>query len=230
MFAITEGVRMCTSVLIHVSVRTHAYMTHARSQRTCLACVLRRCDKHNERGLTTVSHYPRNGCRNSGLWMWFRNPEIQVRNCGNHRIRVRNYGNHQLRARKKRYTLYVCRKFGILTRLYWKVGMPMCSMKTLRIRTTIPKIECGSLSSPRPGTSGIWDNPIRKFLLCAKANPEFPTLEIFEIWNPIPAIPNFWNKSLKCRKFGSIVGFPGWWCNTVPTMQIARRYGRIRSG
>ena len=49
--------------------------------------------------MPTVSHYLRNGHRNSGFLKWFRNPEIQVRNSGNLGFMVRNSGNHRIRIR-----------------------------------------------------------------------------------------------------------------------------------
>ena len=51
----------------------------------------------SRRNVLAVVHYFRNGYRNSGYLIWFRNPEIHVRNPGNLGFRARNSGNDKIR-------------------------------------------------------------------------------------------------------------------------------------
>ena len=84
---------------------------------------------------TTVLHYLRNRYRNSDFWIWFRSPEIQVRNSGNQRIS----GKTPAHSSELRYTLCLCRSSEFR---HWKVGIPMCWLKNLGIRSSRPRIEC----------------------------------------------------------------------------------------
>ena len=81
-------------------VRAGAWLSVCTGTHKCVSNIL---------VLYPVLHYLRSGCRNSGFFISFRNPEIQVRNSrtlgfgarnsGNHRIRIRSSGSYSVRVR-----------------------------------------------------------------------------------------------------------------------------------